>query len=155
MSQSIKSQSRLSNAKDSTHEHTETRTLKCVSSICSQQSISIVAANGELMPRLGDLLLDKSWLEALPGELQKPYFVNLEKFVGQEVSGKVPIYPPQASIFRAFNTCPFDRVKVVILGQVRGLHRYKVLPTLGATELKVKSMMSMKLGSSQVYQPLT
>lgn len=155
MSQSIKSQSRLSNAKDSTHEHTETRTLKCVSSICSQQSVSIVAANGELMPRLGDLLLDKSWLEALPGELQKPYFANLEKFVGQEVSGKVPIYPPQASIFRAFNTCPFDRVKVVILGQVRGLHGHKERPTLGATETR-NSMLARKLRSPQLYtQPLT
>lgn len=77
------------------------------------------AARGEALPRLADLFLDPSWLEALPGELGKAYFANLEKFVGQEVSGKVPIYPPQASIFRAFNTCPFEKVKVVILGQVR------------------------------------
>ncbi|GAQ78165.1 Uracil-DNA glycosylase [Klebsormidium nitens] len=83
----------------------------------AEDVVAAAHARGEALPRLADLFLDSSWLAALPGELEKAYFANLEKFVSQEVSGKVPVFPPQASIFRAFNTCPFDRVKVVILGQ--------------------------------------
>lgn len=64
------------------------------------------------------LLVDQSWLEILQGELQKQYIDKLAQFVCQEVAGKYPIYPPAAKVFNAFNTCPLNNVKVVILGQV-------------------------------------
>ncbi|XP_059279468.1 uracil-DNA glycosylase, mitochondrial [Lycium ferocissimum] len=67
--------------------------------------------------KLQELLVEETWLEALPGEFQKPYAQNLCKFVEKEISGGVPIYPPQHLIFNALNTTSFDRVKAVIIGQ--------------------------------------
>ncbi|WP_337752714.1 uracil-DNA glycosylase, partial [Coprobacter fastidiosus] len=52
----------------------------------------------------------------LQPEFDKPYFYNLTNFVKEEYS-KHTIYPPGKFIFHAFNTCPFDKVKVVIIGQ--------------------------------------
>lgn len=68
--------------------------------------------------KLEELLVEDSWVEVLPGELQKPYAKNLCRFVEREVRGTVAIYPPQYLIFNALNSTPFDRVKAVILGQV-------------------------------------
>ncbi|KAL6192344.1 hypothetical protein ACLB2K_033435 [Fragaria x ananassa] len=68
--------------------------------------------------KLEELLVEDTWLTALPSELKKPYAVNLSKFVESEISGgAVPIYPPSHLIFDALNSTPFDRVKAVILGQ--------------------------------------
>lgn len=65
-----------------------------------------------------ELLVEDSWLEALPGELQKPYALNLCKFVESEIcAAKLPVYPPTQLIFNALNSTPFHIVKVVILGQ--------------------------------------
>lgn len=62
--------------------------------------------------------MDETWLEALPGEFQKPYALSLCKFVETEICGSgAPVYPPPSLIFNALNSTPFDRVKVVILGQ--------------------------------------
>ncbi|KAL8137942.1 hypothetical protein V2J09_003943 [Rumex salicifolius] len=67
---------------------------------------------------LDELLVEKTWFEVLPGELQKPYAINLCKFVEQEVCrGGTPVFPPSHLIFNALNTTPFPKVKVVILGQ--------------------------------------
>ncbi len=57
-----------------------------------------------------------SWLKVLNEEFDKPYFDELTKFVKQEYS-KTTIYPEGKNIFRAFELCPFESVKVVILGQ--------------------------------------
>lgn len=63
-------------------------------------------------------------MEALHGELQKPYAKTLCEFVRSEIcSSGVHIYPPQHLIFNALNSTPFDRVKTVILGQVFILER--------------------------------
>ena len=68
--------------------------------------------------KLEELVVEDTWLTALPSELNKPYAVNLSKFVESEISGGgVPIYPPTHLIFNALNSTPFDRVKAVILGQ--------------------------------------
>lgn len=83
------------------------------------------AAEGGGYVNLEELLVEETWLEALPGELQKPYVKNLCKFLQVETScaagtGSVRepvIYPPQHLIFNALNSTPFDRVKAVILGQ--------------------------------------
>ena len=57
-----------------------------------------------------------SWKRRLQPEFDKPYFYNLTNFVKEEYS-KHTISPPGKFIFHAFNTCPFDKVKVVIIGQ--------------------------------------
>lgn len=64
--------------------------------------------------------MEETWLEALHGELQKPYAKRVCEFVEKEIKGSgVDIFPPQHLIFNALNTTPFDRVKAVIIGQVR------------------------------------
>lgn len=57
-----------------------------------------------------------SWKEALSFEFGKPYFTGLRDFVRAEYTRKA-IYPPATQIFHALDTCPFDKVKVVIVGQ--------------------------------------
>nr|XP_018630551.1 uracil-DNA glycosylase, mitochondrial [Nicotiana tomentosiformis]XP_033515184.1 uracil-DNA glycosylase, mitochondrial [Nicotiana tomentosiformis] len=86
--------------------------------LCSDK-ISKLNANGDVVGyvKLEELLVEETWLEALPGEFQKPYAKNLCRFVEKEFSGGVPIYPPQHLIFNALNTTSFDRVKAVIIGQ--------------------------------------
>lgn len=60
--------------------------------------------------------IDSSWREALASEWDAPYFSNLAEWVrGQYASKK--IFPPAGRIFAAFDACPFNDVKVVILGQ--------------------------------------
>ncbi len=60
--------------------------------------------------------IDVSWGRALQGEFAKPYWAALTDFVHQEYREHT-CYPPGAEIFNAFNLCPIDRVKVVMLGQ--------------------------------------
>lgn len=57
-----------------------------------------------------------SWKRHLEGEFEKPYFKELVEFVKNEYTGK-KVFPSPANIFRAFELCPFENVKVVILGQ--------------------------------------
>ena len=63
-----------------------------------------------------DIHLDPSWKTVLAYEFKKPYFASLSQFVKQEYTTQT-IFPHPKNIFRAFDTCPFDAVKVVILGQ--------------------------------------
>lgn len=63
-----------------------------------------------------EIKIEPSWKETLKEEFEKPYFKELTEFVrGEYLSAKV--FPPPRFIFRAFDLCPFDKVKVVILGQ--------------------------------------
>lgn len=57
-----------------------------------------------------------SWKEKLSDEFEKPYFDSLAAFVKSEYQQK-QVYPAGGEIFNAFDHCPFDKVKVVILGQ--------------------------------------
>ena len=57
-----------------------------------------------------------SWKNALEDEFSKPYFKELTDFVRSEYKSKT-VYPPAGLIFNAFDSCPFDQVKVVIIGQ--------------------------------------
>ena len=63
-----------------------------------------------------DVSLDASWEEHLRGEIEEPYFTELVKELNSEYENEV-CYPPKDRIFNAFNLCPFNKVKVVILGQ--------------------------------------
>ncbi|MBR5455975.1 MAG: uracil-DNA glycosylase [Bacteroidaceae bacterium] len=64
-----------------------------------------------------DVRIENGWKEVLKDEFEKEYFRKLTSFVKAEYSGKSPIYPPAKLIFNAFDHCPFNKVKVVILGQ--------------------------------------
>ncbi len=61
--------------------------------------------------------IEKSWLKILQDEFQKPYFQELKSFLVQEIKSGKQIFPPPSQIFSAFDFCPFDKIKVVILGQ--------------------------------------
>lgn len=63
-----------------------------------------------------DVRIDDSWKMRLQDEFDKPYFRTLTDFVRQEYRNGV-VYPPARLIFNAFDLCPFDDVKVVIIGQ--------------------------------------
>ena len=63
-----------------------------------------------------DVKIEKTWKEQIGGEFDKPYFVALTDFVRAEYA-RGTCYPPGSLIFNAFNLCPFDKVKVVIIGQ--------------------------------------
>lgn len=63
-----------------------------------------------------DVKIDASWKAHLQSEFEQPYFKELTDFVKQEY-GTQTIYPPGKLMFNAFDKCPFDQVKVVILGQ--------------------------------------
>ncbi len=60
--------------------------------------------------------IEQSWKSRLQGEFEKPYFKALTDFVRMEYGTNV-VYPPGKLIFNAFNLCPFEDVKVVIIGQ--------------------------------------
>lgn len=60
--------------------------------------------------------IEKSWGEQLRDEFDKPYFQRLTDFVRNEYATKT-VYPPAKLIFNAFDSCPFDDVKVIIVGQ--------------------------------------
>ncbi len=63
-----------------------------------------------------DVRIEESWKEQLKDEFEKPYFKSLITFVKDEYQEHT-IYPPGKLIFNAFDLCPFDQVKVVIIGQ--------------------------------------
>jgi uracil-DNA glycosylase len=64
-----------------------------------------------------EVKIHPTWAAALQHEFSKPYFKELTTFIKQEkYNGKI-IFPPGPLIFNAFNQCPLDQVKVVILGQ--------------------------------------
>ncbi|MBI2004699.1 uracil-DNA glycosylase [Patescibacteria group bacterium] len=63
-----------------------------------------------------EVKIHPSWKKHLTGEFEKPYFAKLAASVKQAYQNEV-VYPQPKYIFRAFDLCPFEKVKVVILGQ--------------------------------------
>ncbi len=63
-----------------------------------------------------DIRLDPSWKNALHNEFAKPYWEDLTQFVREQYLHQT-VYPQPRNIFRAMDLCPFDKVKVVIVGQ--------------------------------------
>ena len=82
-----------------------------------KKMIPILQINGTDVP------LEASWEEHLRGEIKKPYFTELVEKLNSEYENEV-CYPSKERIFKAFNLCPFDKVRVVVLGQdpYRGNH---------------------------------
>ena len=64
-----------------------------------------------------DVKIEESWKQALAAEFDKDYFIKLTDFVRSEYLSGKKIYPAARNIFNAFNLCPIDKVKVVIIGQ--------------------------------------
>ena len=64
-----------------------------------------------------NIQIDDSWKIALADEFGKPYFKELRHFLATEKHSGKTIYPPGSLIFNAFNSTPFNKVRVVILGQ--------------------------------------
>ena len=77
-----------------------------------------------------DIKIETSWKHRIKEEFDKPYFRTLIEFVREQYKTRV-IYPAGKDIFKAFDACPFDAVKVVIIGQDPyhgpGQHRAKDL----------------------------
>ncbi len=65
---------------------------------------------------MAEVKIHESWLKVLHAEFEKTYFETLIRFVKQEYANTT-VYPEGKNIFRAFELCPFECVKVVILGQ--------------------------------------
>lgn len=63
-----------------------------------------------------EVTMEESWKSHLQQEFDKPYFKNLTDFVRAEYAHKT-VYPPAKKIFNALDSCPFNKVKVVIVGQ--------------------------------------
>ncbi|KAK9473375.1 uracil-DNA glycosylase-like protein [Dipodascopsis tothii] len=76
-----------------------------------------------LTPEQRDLLgleietMDESWLGALAGELTKPYFLGLKRFLAEEQARNQVIFPPPGDVYSWSRLTPLDAVRVVILGQ--------------------------------------
>jgi len=64
-----------------------------------------------------EVKIEESWKQVLQQEFTKPYFEDLSAFLKAEKAAGKKIYPPGSLIFNAFNTAPFQQVKIVILGQ--------------------------------------
>lgn len=64
-----------------------------------------------------EVKIEESWKKILSEEFEKPYFRELSQFVKNEILAGQTIYPHPKNIFAALDTTPFDKVKVIILGQ--------------------------------------
>lgn len=65
----------------------------------------------------GSIRIEEGWKNALSDEFAKPYFARIKQFLSEEKAAGKTIYPPGPLIFNAFDKTPFDKVRVVILGQ--------------------------------------
>ena len=64
-----------------------------------------------------DVQIESGWKTALYDEFGKPYFARIKQILMDAKEAHIPIYPPGSLIFNAFNRTPYDKVRVVILGQ--------------------------------------
>ncbi len=71
----------------------------------------------EQLPDTSNVKIEESWKQALAAEFIAPYFADIRKFLVETMKAGHRVYPPGSLIFNAFNKTPFDRVRVVILGQ--------------------------------------
>ncbi|KAK3108246.1 hypothetical protein FSP39_004018 [Pinctada imbricata] len=88
---------------------------KSIDSDATKSEAPSTADTGAL--NLSSLLTDAAWKKALDAEFKLPYFKELEKQLAADYSKGEQIFPPKNLIFNAFNKTPFDKVKVVLLGQ--------------------------------------
>jgi uracil-DNA glycosylase len=65
---------------------------------------------------MSDVKIHETWKKALEKQFDLPYWLSLTSTLKEQYT-KTTVYPPAPNIFRAFDLCPFDKVKVVIIGQ--------------------------------------
>ena len=87
--------------------------------------------------------IEESWRKRLQEEFDKPYFEKLVAFVKSEY-GHANVLPPGHQIFHVFNSCPFEKVKVVILGQDLILIPVSIMESAFRTERSSHSRFSGK-----------
>ena len=66
---------------------------------------------------MSEIKIEESWKVRLIKEFEKPYMKELSKFLREEKKNGKEIFPPGSEIFNGFEFTPFEKVKVVILGQ--------------------------------------
>jgi uracil-DNA glycosylase len=79
-------------------------------------AMTALRGDGKSLRMTKPVRIDESWRARLGAEFEQPYFAALRDFVRAEYAAGA-VYPPAAQIFRAFDECPFEKVRVVILGQ--------------------------------------
>ena len=102
-----------------------------------KQMIPILHINGT------DVSLDASWEEHLRSEIRKPYFAELVEKLNSEYENEV-CYPSKERIFNAFNLCPFNNVKVVILGQDPYYKKEQAMGLSFSVPEKIKLPLSLR-----------
>lgn len=65
---------------------------------------------------MDNLIIESSWAQQIPKIIKSPDFLKIQEFLAEDKK-KTEIYPPKKDIFNAFKYTPFDKVKVIILGQ--------------------------------------
>ena len=99
-----------------------------------------------------DVSLDASWEEHLRSEIRKPYFTKLIEKLNIEY--KEACYPPKDRIFNAFNLCPFDKVKVVILGQDPYYKKEQAMGLSFSVPEKIKLPLSLRKIYKEIEEDL-
>lgn len=66
---------------------------------------------------MSETVTEPGWKKVLAAEFAKPYYAEIEKYVAKERKTDTPIFPPHHEVYNAFNFTPYDKVKVVIIGQ--------------------------------------
>jgi uracil-DNA glycosylase len=100
-------------------EHTNINSLSSYPGPIKETTISSSTTEVSIENILSSLIVqvvDDGWKTRLEKQTARPYFKSLETFVQSEMKNKT-IFPPKSNIFAAFNLCPYEKVKVVIIGQ--------------------------------------
>lgn len=112
-----------------------------------KQMIPILHINGTDVP------LEASWEENLRGEIEEPYFAELVEKLNSEYENEV-CYPSKELIFNAFNLCPFNNVKVVILGQDPYYKKEQAMGLSFSVPEKIKLPLSLRKIYKEIEEDL-
>ena len=112
-----------------------------------KQMIPILHINGTDVP------LEASWEENLRGEIEEPYFAELVEKLNSEYENEV-CYPSKELIFNAFNLCPFNNVKVVILGQDPYYRKEQATGLSFSVPEKIKLPLSLRNIYKEIHSDL-
>lgn len=93
--------------------------------------------------------IEESWKKVLGDEFRQAYFTDLSLFVRSEYKSTV-VYPPPKDVFKAFDLCPFEKVKVVILGQ----DPYHGLGQANGLSFAVRSGMTLPPSLKNIFKEI-
>ena len=98
---------------------------------------------------MNEIKIDPTWKKALKPQFSEEYWIKLTTFVREEYQTKT-VYPLGKKIFRAFDLCPFDKVKVVIVGQ----DPYHGLKQANGLSFSVNDGMRLPPSLQNIYQEI-